>query len=82
MARYMAEPEIDIGMDTLLWWKQHEVSYPLLSQCAKRFLGIPATSVPCERIFSSAGSIISQKRASLLPKTAEVLVLLHADWKC
>ena len=47
----------------------------------KMYLGVPMSSVSCERIFSDAGNIISDKQAALLPGTAEMLVFLHANWK-
>lgn len=47
----------------------------------KNFLAIQGTSVPSERVFSSGGCIISKKRASLLPKNAEMQVFLTQN-KC
>lgn len=43
--------------DPISWWKQNSTKYPLLSVLVRRYLAIPATSVPLERIFSSAGLI-------------------------
>ena len=51
---------------------------------ALRYLGTPAhqllTTVPCERLFSLAGNIVTQKRASLLPDNVEKLVCM-ASWQ-
>ena len=44
----------------LLWWKEREVNYQHLSLLAKKFLCITATSVPSERLFSSAGNLLSE----------------------
>jgi len=41
---------------SLEWWKYHEHSYPKLSHIAKWYLGVVATSVPSERLFSTAHS--------------------------
>ena len=38
-----------------------------------------ATSVPSERLFSSAGNVITQKRNSLLPENADKLIFLFEN---
>jgi len=43
---------------------------------AQRLLCFLATSVPCERLFSTSGNIITPKRASLDPKNANMLCFL------
>ena len=60
----------------LEWWKRNAFHYPLLSNIARRYLIIPATSVPSERVFSTAGHIANQKRACLLPENVTILVFL------
>jgi len=60
----------------LLWWKKNAFRYPLLSKMAQRYLCIPATSVPSERVFSAAGHIVNQKRACLFPENVRMLVFL------
>jgi hypothetical protein len=61
----------------LSWWKNNESKYKLLSSIAARFLCIPATSAPSERVFSAAGLTIAKDRARLLPENANDLVFLH-----
>jgi len=51
--------------------KRNAFRYPLLSKMAQRYLCIPATSVPSERVFSAAGHIVSQKSVCLLPTMLE-----------
>ena len=46
----------------------HSTKYPRLSVTAKRVLAIPATSVPSEKIFSSAGLIVIKLRNNYHPK--------------
>ncbi|ELT89452.1 hypothetical protein CAPTEDRAFT_142524, partial [Capitella teleta] len=52
-------------------------TFPLLSNFAKFLLGIPATSVPSERVFSTAGDVISAKRSHLTSSNADKLTFLH-----
>lgn len=61
----------------LHWWRDNEVRFPNLAKLAKIVLAIPATSAPCERLFSVAGLTISRDRARLLPEMAEDLIFLH-----
>jgi len=66
--------------DTLYWWEQHEQSYPILSDCARRLslLVIPVSSVECERHFSAfnARHIITPQRNLLFPETVEALSIV------
>ena len=61
----------------LLWWKNNNKGFPLLWEMALRFLSIPATSAPSERVFSTAGITIAKDRARLDPANANELVFLH-----
>lgn len=74
--RYMMSPKPDDDAEPLLWWKSHAASFPNISTLARKYLCSPATSVPCERLFSKAGCVITKKRASLKPSTAEKLICL------
>ena len=76
LTEYLAMPKIDCNACPLLWWKAHRASFPLLETIARKYLAIPGTSVPSERVFSSGGCIITKQRASLKPKNAEILVFL------
>ena len=75
---YQSVPEeTNDNADPLDFWKTHRGSYPILSKLARQYLGIPATSVPVERLFSQAGELISAKRNSLQPENANILLCLH-----
>ncbi|KAJ8364871.1 hypothetical protein SKAU_G00137020 [Synaphobranchus kaupii] len=56
---YLSTPNADSEMDPLEWWKVHEGSFPRVSQLAKKYLCIPATSAPSERVFSTGGNIVT-----------------------
>jgi len=65
----------------LNWWKLNSHGFPILASFVKTvgLLCVPATSVPCERLFSSSGYIVNKTRAALLPENVTSLVCLR-DW--
>lgn len=76
------EPNIPVSWDdaALKWWAKNSSKYPNLSQVARAYLGIPATSVSSERLFSKTGLIISERRTSLTPQHAEQIAFLSQNW--
>jgi len=62
--------------DPLDYWKQNTYRFPILSLLARRYLAIPATSAPIERVFSISNNIITKSRNRLLPSTVKQLLLL------
>ncbi|XP_049290608.1 zinc finger BED domain-containing protein 4-like [Anopheles funestus] len=69
---------IELSEDPYVWWKSNESIFPALFQVVQNVFYIPATSVPCERVFSKAGQIYCEKRSKLLPKKmSEILFLQH-----
>ncbi|XP_059183544.1 E3 SUMO-protein ligase ZBED1-like [Centropristis striata] len=73
---YFSEATLPKKDDPLKWWSENGGRFQTLSRLAKSFLCIPATSTSSERIFSAAGNICSQKRASLSTKHVEMLTFL------
>ncbi|CAM4533447.1 unnamed protein product [Leuciscus chuanchicus] len=61
---------------TLEWWKLHQPNFPRLSLLAKKYLSIPATSAPSERVFSVGGGIVTCNRACLKPEVVDRLIFL------
>eukprot|EP01121_Diplochlamys_sp_Union-15-3_P019667 TRINITY_DN7476_c0_g1_i2.p1 TRINITY_DN7476_c0_g1~~TRINITY_DN7476_c0_g1_i2.p1 ORF type:complete len:163 (+),score=29.08 TRINITY_DN7476_c0_g1_i2:113-601(+) len=45
ISEYCLEPNFLVG-DPLLWWHQKKLKFPILSLVAKKWLAMPATSVP------------------------------------
>ena len=67
MQRYLKEVEINFRKDDpLTWWKCHETSFPIISKLARKYLAIPASTAPSERVFSTAKDILQKKRWRLL----------------
>lgn len=77
--RYVSEPPEPSATCPLAWWRANWVRFPHLSNMARDVLAIPATSVPCEQMFSSAGRVITDYRAKLSPETVESL-MCQRDW--
>lgn len=79
--KYLNEPLIKRTDKPLQWWKERRLLYPHLYTLMKRRLCVPATSVPCERVFSKAGMIVSAKRSSLKPSKASQVIFLNSNLK-
>jgi hypothetical protein len=62
---YRAMAKAPFGSDVLSWWKDHMGTFPRLARVARQYLGIPASSATVERIFSRAGSAMTNKRNRL-----------------
>ncbi|CAG8645813.1 7941_t:CDS:2 [Cetraspora pellucida] len=58
---YVKLKEIKINDDPLEWWLKNRSSLPILAQLAHKYLSVPATSVPSERLFSDADNYILAK---------------------
>ncbi|CAG8522391.1 21445_t:CDS:2, partial [Racocetra persica] len=72
--RYLDEPIAMKDINILEWWKHNKGWFPNLSAMAQDFLAIPATSITSEQMFSCAGRIIDDNRASLDPNTIAALI--------
>jgi len=73
--QYKSLPQASILENPHSWWQKNEQLYPLHATLARKFLSRPATSVPCERMWSEAGNIVSEKRSSLDKDSVCMLVV-------
>lgn len=71
LTRYFNEPYMPRKSDPLVLWKNVKTIYPSLYQLMLLRLCVPATSVPCERIFSKASYTVSDRRNRLTVKNTE-----------
>ncbi|CAF2939679.1 unnamed protein product [Rotaria sp. Silwood2] len=62
------------------FWKKREnqVTFPNLSQMARKYFSIPCSSSAVERQFSATGQIITQRRSSLDPSTVNDIIFLRS----
>ena len=64
-------------IDPLIWWKTKRFNYPNVARIARKWLSVPATSTPSERVFSICGLVDTTKRSNLLGESIEKQVFLH-----
>ncbi|KAG8236720.1 hypothetical protein J437_LFUL014215 [Ladona fulva] len=65
--------------DPLNFWYKYEVNMPLVSKMAKKYLCIPTTSVPSERLFSKAGQICSDLRSRIKSTKVDKLLSINSN---
>lgn len=76
---YQSAPPIPLHENSLQWWKANEFRFPFIAQLAKVYLCIPATSVPSERVFSTAGDILNAQRSRHKSKHVDSLIFLKKN---
>ena len=74
-------PSIAIDQSQLEWWQAHEMVYPGLANVAKYLICVPGTSVPAERVFSTAGDIVTAQRAPLTSDKMDKPIFLKKNNK-
>eukprot|EP00762_Andalucia_godoyi_P001626 ANDGO_00203.mRNA.1 hypothetical protein len=62
-------------------WSSIARNHSIISDIARQYGGIQATSVDSERVFSISGYTLSERRRRLLPKTVNRLLLIHANYE-
>ncbi len=77
--RYLQSARVPQNTCPLDWWKTFAKDFPILSFMAKIFLGAPASSVPCEELFSGAVDLVTPDRCSLSPESISQVMLLK-NW--
>ena len=76
---YLAKPTVLENVNPLEWWQVNIQLFPKLSKIARKYLGIPATSVSCKRLFSHANNIITTKRIRLDTDLAGKMLFLKRN---
>jgi hypothetical protein len=68
--------------NVLGFWKNHEMTCPLLAEAARGYLAIPASSATFERAFSAGGSKVLHKKTKLQPENVEKLLFILQNYDC
>jgi len=76
---YLKEKPLDREESPLVWWRDNGYRFPLLSHIARKYLTIPATSTPAERVFSTAGLTVTKLRSCLSSEHVNMLVYLNKN---
>lgn len=80
LAEFLSKKTISHKEDAIEWWvKIGRASYPQLFEIATKYLIIPGSSVPSERVFSSLSLICNKKRTKLSRENVEKFVMLHKN---
>ncbi|KAL0147863.1 hypothetical protein M9458_056822, partial [Cirrhinus mrigala] len=79
LSRYLQEEALDNSADPLMWWRDNESRFPLISKLARKYMCICATSTASERMFSTAGNIVTPVRCCLKPEKVNMLVFLSRN---
>ncbi|XP_047038385.1 zinc finger BED domain-containing protein 4-like [Helicoverpa zea] len=80
--RYLDDDILLMGSEhdtPLQWWKNHEHVYPNLTKLVFTKCCVLATSVPCERVFSRAGTMVSERRTRLGVSKVKQLMFLNVN---
>ena len=75
---YYAQQLLDSNDDPLQYWKQNSSRFPVLATMTKDYLAAMPTSMPCERLFSTAGLILNDLRSSLKPSNVRNLICCYS----
>ena len=76
---YLQDRPLNREHSPLEWWKLNHHRFPLVAQVARKYLCVPATSTPAERVFSTAGLTVTRLRSCLTPEYVNMLVFLNKN---
>jgi hypothetical protein len=65
----------------LLWWKQKQYQFPILSCLTRKYLCIPATEAPSERIFSTSSLLLNKFRNRRDPELAGRMIFIKKNFE-
>ncbi|KIL00097.1 hypothetical protein PAXRUDRAFT_130668 [Paxillus rubicundulus Ve08.2h10] len=72
---------ISKDVDIVEWWSNHSKIFPMLTCMAMDICAIPATSVPCEHLFSTGAEIATDCHLCLGSDKFEHLQVMKHAWQ-
>lgn len=82
---YLSNQVSALKTDPFQQWEDMKTVFPRLYSLAKKYLIIPGTSVPSERLFSKAGAIVTESRNRLIGSRVDKLLFMsdctEEDWQ-
>ena len=63
----------------LLHWKENENKFPILAKLKTKYVSVPASSAPVERLFSIAGKVFRPYRICMKDEAFETLMMLKCN---
>ena len=79
VALYKSLPAEPMDVNILEWWPQRKAQFPFLSQMARQYLSAPASSASCERVFSLAGRLFSDRQQNMTERSLEERMWAKVD---
>lgn len=67
--------------DLRKYWFNNRHVFPNLFKLFLRISCIPASSAPAERVFSTCGAVVTDRRSSLLPKSVGEIIVCRNLYK-
>jgi hypothetical protein len=79
--RWIAEEVVDrhaTPEEVRIYLQSKRYDFPIITQIARDYLAIPATSAPSERVFSLAGNLVSKKRTRISSENVRYVLCLRS----
>ncbi|XP_071051059.1 E3 SUMO-protein ligase ZBED1-like [Onthophagus taurus] len=77
--QYLDLPLVDRKLNPLDFWESKKEMFPELYKLANKYLCVPATSVPSERVFSKAGELTKDRRNRLSSNMINEIMFLNSN---
>lgn len=79
MRQYLEMPHLERTKNPLEFWKKYKLTILELYKISIKYLCVPATSVPSERVFSKTGQITNDRRNRLSTKKLDYIIFLNSN---